>query len=95
MKEFKGFANYGVLAHEKETIFTADNAASQAVTSEEIKIMLPEGWETARNNFDELLICGPAGDFLANEILVSKNDQPQLRWFDGQWHTVSLEWRKL
>ena len=95
MNKFKGFANYGVLAHEKETVFTACNAASQAVTSDEIEIMLPDGWEIAENQAEELLICGPAGDFLANEILRSRGDKPMLHWYDGQWHTIPLEWNEI
>ena len=95
MREFKGYANYGVLTREKETVFTALNPAGQAVTCEEIEITLPEGWEAAKNQCGELLICGPAADFLANQVLASQNDKPMLRWFDGQWHTVPLEWKKL
>lgn len=95
MNRFKGFANYGVLAHEKETVFTASNASGSAVTSDEVEITLPDGWETAENCAGELLICGPAGDFLANQILASQNDKPMLRWYDGQWHTVPLIWNKI
>ena len=95
MKKFKGFANYEVPAHEKEIVFTASNAAGRAAKSEEIEITLPDDWETEKNQFGELLICGPVGDFLASKILASQNDKPVLMWHDGNWHMVPLVWSKI
>ena len=39
----KGYANYGVLAHEKQIIFTAYNPDAHADYAEEVEYTIPEG----------------------------------------------------
>lgn len=42
MGKIKGYANYGVLAHEKQVIFTATSKHPHADVSEEVEMELPE-----------------------------------------------------
>lgn len=96
MDTVRGYANYGVLAHEKQIIFTAGRPHAQATTSDEVEITLPDGWSAEENKIGGLMICGPAGDYLADEILSSWGDAPVLSWFDGESsHRVELQWRSL
>lgn len=84
MTKFTGYANYGVLAHEKQTIFTAPNPHSQAVHSERAEIELPEGFKLSFNTMQEPIITAPNGiDYTANEILDSWGDKPVFVWYDG------------
>ena len=95
METFIGYANYGVLSHEKQIIFTTDRPHAQAKVSEEIEISLPDGWTTSENKMGGLMICGSAGDYMADEILSSWGDNPVLSWYDGKnSHRIILEWRK-
>ena len=84
MTKFIGYANYGVLAHEKQIIFTADQPHSQAAASEEVKIKLPEWFSCLRSADQGLIITVPNGwKYTADEILQSRNDKPVLVWYDG------------
>ena len=96
MTTIKGFANYGVLAHEKQIIFTISEKHPHATVSEEIEITLPEKWEVSENEFGELLIDTPEGNtYIANYIISSWGDDPVLSWFDGENHRITLEWKTL
>lgn len=94
MTTIKGFANYGVLTHEKQTIFTISEEHPHATRGEEIEITLPAKWQVSRNVFDELLISTPEGrTYKANDIISSYEDNPVLNWYDGENHRITLEWR--
>lgn len=96
METLKGYSNYGVSAHEKQIIFTAGRPHTQAKVSEEIEISLPDGWTTSESKMGGLMICGPAGDYLADDILSSWGDNPVLRWYDGKSdHRITLQWETL
>lgn len=84
MTKFNGFANYGVLAHEKQVIFTALQPAGTATHSEKIEIELPEGFDCGYNAMQELVITAPNGqNYTANEILRSYGDNPVMVWYEG------------
>lgn len=92
----KGFANYGVLAHEKQTIFTISNPHGRATASEAVEITLPDGWEVGESVTEGQLITGPAGTYGADDIIDSWRDQPVLSWYDGQQeHRIALEWKTI
>ena len=96
MTTIKGFANYGVFAHEKQTIFTISGKHPHATVSEEIEITLPDKWEISKNEFEELLIDTPDGKtYMADEIISSWGDEPVLSWYDGENHRITLEWKTL
>lgn len=85
--KIKGYANYGVLQHEKQTIFTCSNPHPHADVSEEVEISLPEGFLTSEDEHGSVLIAIPDGDtYTVNEILKSWGDYPVMEWYDGQ-HT--------
>lgn len=84
MRSFIGFANYGVLTQEKQVVFTAGNPADSAVTSDKVKIELPEGFGCGHNSIQELIITAPNGiDYTASEILWSYGDKPVMIWYEG------------
>ena len=96
MTTIKGFANYGVLAHDKQTIFTISEKHPHATVSEEIEITLPDKWEVSRNEFEELLIDTPEGKtYMADEIISSWEDEPVLSWYDEENHRITLEWKTI
>lgn len=83
--KLKAFANYGVLAHEKKVLFTADLPSGKATYSEEVEIMLPEGFDISENASGEQLITVPDGIiYLANEILNGYEESPALSWYDAE-----------
>lgn len=95
METIKGYANYGVLSHEKQTIFTAGEKNTYAKVSEEIEITLPDGWTGAENQAGMPLIISPDGEtYKADEILSSYGDNPVLSWYDGaKGHRITLDWK--
>lgn len=96
MKTIKGFANYGVLAHEKETIFTISGKAETAAVSEKIEITIPSEYKIAESAYGDILIDIPgAGAYPAQKVISSKKSEPVLRWYDGKEHSVKLDWKEL
>lgn len=95
-KTFTGWANYGVLAHERRTIYTAGSPEATATFSEEVVFVVPEKWETAENEAGELLLS-PDGEtyYMPYQLLSYRDGKPCLRWFDGtQKHWVVLKYSK-
>lgn len=90
----KGYANYGVLAHEKQTIFTVAAPHPRTKVAEKVEITIPDGWEVSENATGEKLIGTPDGKtYLADEIISSYGDSPVLSWFDGNnSHRIKLNW---
>lgn len=85
MTTLKAYANYGVLAHEKKTLYTIGGSAETATYSEEVEVILPEGFEVDENVAGGQLITVPGGEtYLANEIFYSSNGCPELSWYDSE-----------
>lgn len=59
MTKINGYANYGVLAHEKQIRFTISAPHPHATVSDRVEITIPDGWEVAENNFGDVLIISP------------------------------------
>ena len=97
MTTIKAFANYGVLAHEKQTIFTVSNKHPHATVSEEVEITLPDNWEVSENTYGDLLIDTPEGiTYMADEIISSWGDKPALIWYDGiKTNRIVLEYKDI
>lgn len=84
MSRLKAYANYGVLAHEKKTVYTIGAPTETATHNEEVGIILPEGFEVDENVAGGQLITVPGGEtYLANEIFYSSNGRPELSWYDS------------
>ena len=93
--KIKGYANYGVLSHEKQTIFTITAPHPHTNVTEKIEIAIPDGWEVSENDMGEKLIHAPNGKtYLAEEIISTDGENPILRWYDGPYDrkTKKLEW---
>lgn len=97
MNKIKGYANYGVLAHEKQTIFTISSPHHHASVSEEIVISVPDGWEVSENASGNILIDTPQCEtYMADEIISSRSDAPVLSWYDGKKSSsIPLEWENV
>jgi hypothetical protein len=97
MNTIKGFANYGVLAHEYQVKFTAEGPHYHATASEEVEITLPEGFTAHTNDFGATLIEIPDGTtYTVDEILSSFGDVPVMAWYDGQKnHRVKCEFKEV
>lgn len=97
MNKINGYANYGVLTHEKQVIFTVANKHPHADVSEAVEMVIPDGWDVAENDMGTILIISPDGiTYTADEIISSFGDKPVLEWYDGEnSHRISLEWSPL
>ncbi len=97
MKTIMAIANYGVLAHEKETVYTFGGNHHHADFSEEVKIDIPDEFRLSRNHLEEYLIDVPTGEtFLLSEILGFKGGCPVIHWQSrNEYHTVPLESREV
>lgn len=85
MTTLKAYANYGTLAHEKKTLYTVGAPAETATYSEEVEIILPEGFEVDENVAGGQLITTPDGNvFLASEILGTYAGNPTITWYDSE-----------
>ena len=77
------YKSYGVLAHEKQPVYTFDRPASEIY--DEISALVPDGWRTAENAYGETIVESPHGiTYLGNEILTTWGDAPAFRWHDGR-----------
>lgn len=84
MKTMEIYKNYGCLAAEKKVIYTYGNEAGTAVCSDQITVIIPDGWETSENIFGDLLLIAPWGDvYLPNDIL-GGNEQPHFIVMDDK-----------
>lgn len=85
MSRLKAYANYGVLAHEKKTVYTAGEPVGTATHSEQINIILPDKFKVDENAAGEQLVTTPDGHvFLASEVLGSYADNPVITWYDSE-----------
>lgn len=96
MKTFEAYANHGCLTAEKRTIYSAFAPAGTAVTSDEIEITVPNGWELYETVCGTPCITAPWGqNYTLNEIL-SGNKSPYFIAYDkdGKLHKVTLEYKE-
>lgn len=97
MKTIKAIANYGVLAHEKETVYTFKTPHRHADYSEEIEIYVPEEYKISQNYLEEYLIDVPTGEtFILTEILTNKNEKPTIIWqHNNKYYSKNFEWKEI
>ena len=80
------YANYGMIAHEKETVYST----APAQINDAIEVDIPEAYETQ----DGIIAVDLGGSrYMLSEVLSNSNarglaaagtDKPILRWYDGQ-----------
>lgn len=87
----KVYANYGVLAHEKETVYsTAPH--EHATLSEPILIDLPASVNPRENAFDEIIVDLNGSTYLLSEVISGTRGDVVLKWYDGKaHHQIPLE----
>lgn len=86
------YKSYGVLAHEKEPVYTYGNPASEIYDVASVEI--PEAFkprEAVHIASDTILVHVGGYDYLINEVLTNAGDAPALRWSDGD----KTHWRRL
>ena len=77
------YKSYGVLAHEKQPVYSFDRPASEIY--DEISVIIPEGWSIEENGHGETIVDSPHGiTYLGYEVLASWGDAPAFIWFDGR-----------
>ena len=79
----KIYANYGVLAHEKETVYTTV-PHEHATHSEPIVIDLPASVNPGENEAGEILVELNGTTYLLSEVLSGTKGDVALKWFDGK-----------
>lgn len=97
MEKIRGYANYGVLAHEKKPVFTISNTHAHTTVSEEIEITLPDKWGVGEDRLGRKLIITPDGEkYIADDIISSYGENPALNWYDGgKEHRIILVWEEV
>lgn len=86
----KIYANYGVLAHEKETVYTI--APHECATaSEPVTVTIPDSLTPRENEAGEIIVTLDGMAYLLSEVLTNAGDRPVLRWYDGRgYKTLSI-----
>lgn len=86
----KIYANYGVLAHEKETVYTTA-PHEHATLSEPVTVTIPDSLNPCTNEAGEILVTLDGTVYRLFEVLANAGDKPVIRWFDGRgYRTISL-----
>lgn len=84
------YANYGVLAHEKQTIYTTA-PTDEAVHSEPVTVDIPDSFKPGKNALDMILVEIDGKNYLLAEVLCHRDDKPCISWYDGAHsHYVTL-----
>lgn len=83
------YANYGILAHEKQTIYTTA-PTDLATVSEPVTVEIPARFAPGLNGFDEVVLTIGNTDYLLGEILSHQGNKPALRWYDGNAYHWAL-----
>lgn len=81
----KLYKSYGVLAHEKEPVYTYSNPASEIY--DVISVEIPETFKPREAVYiasDTILVHVGDWDLLLDEALTNVGDAPALGWWDGE-----------
>ena len=89
--EIKLYKNFGVLAHEKEPVYTYFTPAAAA--HDRVAVGIPQ--VSGLNEYDEPLLSLNGRDYPLHDVLTTVDDAPALRWYDGQdYHIIPLTEKK-
>ena len=87
----KLYKSFGVLAHEKEPVYTYFTPASAA--HDRVTVDIPQ--VIGMNEYDEPLVSLDGRDYPLHDVLATVDDAPALRWYDGQdYHIIPLAEKK-
>ena len=88
----KLYKNYGVMAHEKEPVYTY--FVPVAAAYDLVTVDIPQ--ISGMNEYDEPLLTLDGRDYLLYDVLSTVDDALVLRWYDGQtYHTIPLTEKKV
>lgn len=82
------YANFGVLAHEYQIIYTATAPHRHAKVAEQVTVEIPDEYQPYETATGEVALSlpGMSWTYLLSEVLGSMDRLPAITWFDGQ-HT--------
>lgn len=84
----KLYKNYGVLAHEKESLYTYLKPASDVY--DRVKVDVP--YIVGVGDYGEYLVLLGGEVYTLQDVLSTVDGAPALRWYDGQsYHDVILQ----
>lgn len=70
------FANYGVIAAEKRTVYTFGGKHPNATCSNKMTVVVPDGWELYQNEMGRTMVTAPWGwNYEIGEVLQG-NEKP-------------------
>ena len=78
----KIYANYGVLAHEKKTLYSVESPASEIYDAEYVNI--PDELIIGENEHGQILLMLGKSVYTLNEALSAWGEKPALCWHDGE-----------
>lgn len=77
------YANYGVLAHERQTIYTADNQHVYAKCSDRITIEIPDKFHPYVIADDSIALMINGIPYMLYEVLATTaDDNPCFMWYN-------------
>lgn len=85
------YANYGVLAHEKQTVYATYRIGP---CNKPVDVELLDDFDIRGNIYDNELVNVDGVDYLLDDLLdaMPKTERPCLRWYDGyQYYRKELK----
>lgn len=75
--------NYGVLAHEKQWIYTCTTSHPQGKAYDTVTVEIPERLQPYETVTGAIAVTLDGAPYLLSDVLTSRNDKPCIRWYDG------------
>ena len=94
----KGFANYGVLANEKQPVFTIGDIPADCAVSDRVEFDIPDGWDIFEGATGDTVLENKNGDrWIANQALESIHGEPYLSGVDGSGNSfrIKIDWENI
>lgn len=79
------YANYGVLAHEYQTIYTTNAPHCHATVSDKLEIEIPDEFHPYLNETEDIVITipGMSWQYMLDEVIGCADGFPAICWYDG------------
>lgn len=87
MAIIKGYAHYGVLAHEKQIIFSSQEKHENSTLDEKMEIEIPDEFETYKNAIEETIIKTPEGQSYRVQDIIPAwriTEEPKISYYNGK-----------
>lgn len=93
--EIKIYKNYGCLGAEKENVYTYGSKAESAVCSDEIEVILPEGWSVVEGMTGSTLFESPWKETYLPKDILCGNDHPYFIAIDNDGNEVKVRLKEV